>query len=494
MYERFTDRARKVMQLANQEAQRFNHQYIGTEHILLGLAEEGSGVAANVLKNLDIGLRKIRLEIEKIIQAGPRDDSSWGGKLPQTPRAKKVIEYSIEEARNLDHKYVGTEHLLLGLLREREGVAAQVLMNLGAKLADVRAEVLNLLGHNLPSEGGAGGERTAGKGKSKMPTLDSLCRDVSELARQGKLGPVIGRATEIERVIQVLACRDKSPIVLLSDSRFLRTYVIDGLARMLDDGRYQDVFQGMRVLAVKGASVLGGAALAQGGEKVLQSIRREARGGRALLFVNDFHLLFRTDSADAVWEAFLLQVRLDGIAWIGATSETLYRRYVEPYGESLGGFHEVRIAVASVPESVEILRGLREHYEEYHRVEIRDEALAAAVELSDRHLPGRCLPDKAIDVIDRAGALIRLRTAARPPDLKECDARIEQFDQEKEAAIAEGDFEKAARLRDQADKVKREKERKEREWREKQKDKVGVVDEETVRRVVAEVAGDPPRS
>src|SRR6202050_4603827 len=223
MYERFTDRARKVMQLANQEAQRFNHEYIGTEHVLLGLIKEGSGVAANVLKNLDVDLRKIRLEVEKIVQSGP--DMVTMGKLPQTPRAKKVIEYAMEEARNLNHNYVGTEHLLLGLLREQEGVAAQVLMNLGLKLEDVREEVLNLLGHNMPNEsesggggGGGGTERTSSKGKSKTPALDSFGRDLTELARQGKLDPVIGRQNEIERVIQILSRRQKNNPVLLGEA------------------------------------------------------------------------------------------------------------------------------------------------------------------------------------------------------------------------------------------------------------------------------------
>src|SRR5215212_11871154 len=233
MYERFTDRARKVMQLANQEAQRFNHEYIGTEHILLGLVKEGSGVAANVLKNLDIDLRKIRLEVEKIVQSGP--DMVTMGKLPQTPRAKKVIEYSIEEARNLGHNYVGTEHLLLGLLREQEGVAAQVLMNLGLKLEDVREEVLNLLGHNpMPNEnepsggGGGGGEgrTSSGRQKSKTPALDSFGRDLTELARQGKLDPVIGRANEIERVIQVLSRRTKNNPVLLGEAGVGKTAIV----------------------------------------------------------------------------------------------------------------------------------------------------------------------------------------------------------------------------------------------------------------------------
>src|SRR5947199_4382574 len=235
MYERFTDRARKVMQLANQEAQRFNHEYIGTEHILLGLVKEGSGVAANVLKNLDVDLRKIRLEVEKIVQTGPGSEMVTMGKLPQTPRAKKVIEYSIEEARNLNHNYVGTEHLLLGLLREQEGVAAQVLMNLGLKLEDVREEVLNLLGHNMPNEseaggggGGGGGERTSSKGKSKTPALDSFGRDLTELARQGKLDPVIGRQNEIERVIQVLSRRTKNNPVLLGEAGVGKTAIVDG--------------------------------------------------------------------------------------------------------------------------------------------------------------------------------------------------------------------------------------------------------------------------
>src|SRR3984957_3249647 len=238
MYERFTDRARKVMQLANQEAQRFNHEYIGTEHILLGLVKEGTGVAANVLKNLDIDLRKIRLEVEKIVQAGP--DMVTMGKLPQTPRAKKVIEYSIEEARQLNHNYVGTEHLLLGLLREQEGVAAQVLMNLGLKLEDVREEVLNLLGHNMESSesgsgggGGGGSERPAGKTKTKTPALDSFGRDLTELARQGKLDPVIGRSNEIERVVQILSRRTKNNPVLLGEAGVGKTAIVEGLAQMI---------------------------------------------------------------------------------------------------------------------------------------------------------------------------------------------------------------------------------------------------------------------
>src|SRR5881296_96814 len=264
MYERFTDRARKVMQLANQEAQRLNHEYIGTEHILLGLVKEGSGVAANVLKNLDVDLRKIRLEVEKIVQTGPGSEMVTMGKLPQTPRAKKVIEYSIEEARNLSHNYVGTEHLLLGLLREQEGVAAQVLMNLGLKLEDVREEVLNLLGHNMPNEsesgggGGGGGERAASRSKSKTPALDSFGRDLTELARQGKLDPVIGRANEIERVIQILSRRQKNNPVLLGVAGVGKTAIVEGLAQLIVDSNVPELLRDRRLVVLDLAMMVAG--------------------------------------------------------------------------------------------------------------------------------------------------------------------------------------------------------------------------------------------
>ncbi|HKD36743.1 MAG TPA: Clp protease N-terminal domain-containing protein, partial [Pirellulales bacterium] len=267
MYERFTDRARKVMQLANQEAQRFNHEYIGTEHVLLGLIKEGSGVAANVLKNLDIDLRKIRLEVEKLVQSGP--DMVTMGKLPQTPRAKKVIEYSMEEARNLNHNYVGTEHILLGLLREQEGVAAQVLMNLGLKLEDVREEVLSLLGHGLEGgeateRGGSGGERGSGQettgksGKSKTPALDSFGRDLTELARQGKLDPVIGREKEIERAIQILCRRTKNNPVLLGEAGVGKTAIVEGFAQRVVDGNVPELLSDRRIVVLDLAMMVAG--------------------------------------------------------------------------------------------------------------------------------------------------------------------------------------------------------------------------------------------
>jgi ATP-dependent Clp protease ATP-binding subunit ClpC len=497
MYERFTDRARKVMQLANQEAQRFNHEYIGTEHILLGLVKEGSGVAANVLKNLDIDLRKIRLEVEKIVQSGP--DMVTMGKLPQTPRAKKVIEYSIEEARNLNHNYVGTEHLLLGLLREQEGVAAQVLMNLGLKLEDVREEVLNLLGHNMDSGegggGGGGGERTASKGKSKTPALDSFGRDLTDLARQGKLDPVIGRQNEIERVIQVLSRRTKNNPVLLGEAGVGKTAIVEGLAQLVVDSNVPELLRDRRIVVLDLAMMVAGTKYRGQFEERIKAVMNEVRRAKnTILFIDELHTLVGAGGAEGAIDASnVLKPALarGEIQCIGATTLDEYRKYIEKDGALERRFQQIIVNPPSRDETVEILRGLRDRYEAHHRVQIKDEALNAAVELSDRYISGRCLPDKAIDVIDEAGARVRLKAMTRPPDLKELDAQIEQLNQEKEAAVAEQDFEKAAHLRDQADKHKKKKELITREWREKSKEIDGVVDEEVIAEVVSKMTGVP---
>jgi ATP-dependent Clp protease ATP-binding subunit ClpC len=503
MYERFTDRARKVMQLANQEAQRFNHEYIGTEHILLGLVKEGSGVAANVLKNLDIDLRRIRLEVEKIVQAGP--DMVTMGKLPQTPRAKKVIEYSIEEARNLNHNYVGTEHLLLGLLREQEGVAAQVLINLGLKLEDVREEVLNLLGHNMPTEesGGSGGgggstsggERTGGKGKSKTPALDSFGRDLTDLARQGKLDPVIGRQNEIERVIQVLSRRTKNNPVLLGEAGVGKTAIVEGLAQMVVDSNVPELLRDRRIVVLDLAMMVAGTKYRGQFEERIKAVMNEVRRAKnTILFIDELHTLVGAGGAEGAIDASnVLKPALarGEIQCIGATTLDEYRKYIEKDGALERRFQQIIVNPPSTTETVEILRGLRDRYEAHHRVQIKDEALTSAVDLSDRYISGRCLPDKAIDVIDEAGARVRLKAMTRPPDLKELDAQIEQLNQEKEAAVAEQDFEKAAHLRDQADKLKKKKEQINREWREKSKEIDGVVDEEVIREVISKMTGVP---
>src|SRR2546429_21828 len=499
MYERFTDRARKVMQLANQEAQRLNHEYIGTEHILLGLVKEGSGVAANVLKNLDIDLRKIRLEVEKLVQSSP--EVGTPGKLPQTPRAKKVIEYSIEEARNLNHNYVGTEHLLLGLLREQEGVAAQVLMNLGLKLEDVREEVLNLLGHNMPNEsetgggGGGGGERTANKGKSKTPALDSFGRDLTELARQGKLDPVIGRSNEIERVIQVLSRRSKNNPVLLGEAGVGKTAIVEGLAQLVVDSNVPELLRDRRIVVLDLAMMVAGTKYRGQFEERIKAVMNEVRRAKnTILFIDELHTLVGAGGAEGAIDASnVLKPALarGEIQCIGATTLDEYRKYIEKDAALARRFQEIIVNPPSKDETVEILRGLRDRYEAHHKVQIKDEALDAAVELSDRYISGRYLPDKAIDVIDEAGARVRLKAMTRPPDLNELDAQIEQMNQGKEAAVAEQDFEKAAHLRDQADKLKKKKEGITREWREKSKEIDGVVDEEVIAEVVSKMTGVP---
>src|SRR5579883_8729 len=496
MYERFTDRARKVMQLANQEAQRFNHEYIGTEHILLGLLKEGSGFAANVLKNLDVDLRKIRNEVEKIVQAGP--DMVTMGKLPQTPRAKKVIEYSIEEARNLNHNYVGTEHLLLGLLREQEGVAAQVLMNLGLKLEDVREEVLNLLGHNMAAEeqaGGGAGERQGSKGKSKTPALDSFGRDLTELARQGKLDPVIGRQNEIERVIQVLSRRTKNNPVLLGEAGVGKTAIVEGLAQLVVDSNVPELLRDRRIVVLDLAMMVAGTKYRGQFEERIKAVMNEVRRAKnTILFIDELHTLVGAGGAEGAIDASnVLKPALarGEIQCIGATTLDEYRKYIEKDAALARRFQPIIVNPPSMAETVEILKGLRDRYEAHHRVQITDAALKSAVELSERYITGHCLPDKAIDVIDEAGARVRLKGMTRPPDLKELDEKIEKLNQEKEAAVMDQDFERAAALRDQSEKLRKEKETQQKQWREKAKETDGIVDEEVVAEVVSKMTGVP---
>jgi ATP-dependent Clp protease ATP-binding subunit ClpC len=499
MYERFTDRARKVMQLANQEAQRFNHEYIGTEHILLGLVKEGSGVAANVLKNLDIDLRKIRIEVEKIVQTGP--DMVTMGKLPQTPRAKKVIEYAMEEARNLNHNYVGTEHLLLGLLREQEGVAAQVLMNLGMKLDDVRDEVLNLLGHGLESaEGGAVTERTeAGAqrsgSRSKTPALDSFGRDLTELAKQKKLDPVIGREREIERVIQILCRRQKNNPVLLGEAGVGKTAIVEGFAQMVVDGLVPDLLAEQRIIVLDLAMMVAGTKYRGQFEERIKAVMNEVRRAKnTMLFIDELHTLVGAGGAEGAIDASnVLKPALSRgeLQVIGATTLDEYRKYVEKDSALERRFQTVMVNPPSPAQAVEILKGLRERYEEHHRVQITDDALESAVEMSTRYISSRCLPDKAIDVIDESGARVRLKSMVRPPDLKEIEDEIQRLNQAKEDAVAEQQFEKAASLRDQADKLRRKKDQLTDEWREKSKQTDGVVDAEVVAEVVAKITGIP---
>ena len=502
MYERFTDRARKVMQLANQEAQRFNHEYIGTEHILLGLIKEGSGVAANVLKNLDVDLRKIRLEVEKLVQSGP--DMVTMGKLPQTPRAKKVIEYSMEEARNLNHNYVGTEHILLGLLREQEGVAAQVLMNLGLKLEEVREEVLNLLGHGMEgaegterggSGGGGGGGEPQRGGKSKTPALDSFGRDLTELARQGKLDPVIGREKEIERLMQILSRRTKNNPVLLGEAGVGKTAIVEGFAQRVVEGNVPELLMDRRVVVLDLAMMVAGTKYRGQFEERIKAVMNEVRRAKnTVLFIDELHTLVGAGGAEGAIDASnVLKPALSRgeIQCIGATTLDEYRKYIEKDSALERRFQMVMVEPSSKDETVEILKGLRDRYEKHHHVQITDDAVEAAVELSSRYITGRCLPDKAIDVIDESGARVHLKSMTRPPDLKEIDEEVERLNKEKEEAVANQDFEKAAALRDQADKLKKKKSTITREWREKSREADGVVDEEVIAEVVSKMTGIP---
>ena len=502
MYERFTDRARKVMQLANQEAQRFNHEYIGTEHVLLGLIKEGSGVAANVLKNLDVDLRKIRLEVEKLVQSGP--DMVTMGKLPQTPRAKKVIEYSMEEARNLNHNYVGTEHILLGLLREQEGVAAQVLMNLGLKLEEVREEVLNLLGHGLEGAetergGRGGGEGETGregrKGKSKTPALDSFGRDLTELARQKKLDPVIGREREIERAIQILSRRTKNNPVLLGEAGVGKTAIVEGFAQRVVEGNVPELLLERRIVVLDLAMMVAGTKYRGQFEERIKAVMNEVRRAKnTILFIDELHTLVGAGGAEGAIDASnVLKPALarGEIQCIGATTLDEYRKYIEKDSALARRFQEILVDPTTPDDTREILRGLRDRYEEHHRVQITDDAVETAVELSDRYITGRCLPDKAIDVIDEAGARVRLKSMSKPPNLKEIDDEVEELNRQKEEAVANQDFEQAASLRDQADKLKKKKQQITKEWREKSRENGGVVDEDVIAEVVSKMTGIP---
>jgi ATP-dependent Clp protease ATP-binding subunit ClpC len=499
MYERFTDRARKVMQLANQEAQRFNHEYIGTEHVLLGLIKEGSGVAANVLKNLDVDLRKIRLEVEKLVQSGP--DMVTMGKLPQTPRAKKVIEYSMEEARNLNHNYVGTEHILLGLLREQEGVAAQVLMNLGLKLEEVREEVLNLLGHGVdegpePRGGGiGGGHEPQRSGKSKTPALDSFGRDLTELARQDKLDPVIGRENEIQRTMQILSRRTKNNPVLLGEAGVGKTAIVEGFAQRVVNGDVPELLLERRIVVLDLAMMVAGTKYRGQFEERIKAVMNEVRRAKnTILFIDELHTLVGAGGAEGAIDASnVLKPALSRgeIQCIGATTLDEYRKYIEKDSALDRRFQLVMVEPSTKKETIDILRGLRDRYEQHHHVQITDDAVDAAVELSGRYITGRCLPDKAIDVIDEAGARVHLKSMTRPPDLKEIDEEVEQLNKEKEEAVANQDFEKAAALRDQADKLRKKKQTITREWREKSRETDGVVDEDVIAEVVSKITGIP---
>jgi ATP-dependent Clp protease ATP-binding subunit ClpC len=497
MFERFTDRARKVMALANQEAQRFNHEYIGTEHILLGLVKEGSGVGANVLKNLNVDLRKVRMEVEKLVKSGP--EMVTMGKLPQTPRAKRVIEYAIEEARNLNHNYVGTEHLLLGLLREQDGVAAQVLIHLGLKLEEVREEVLNLLGAGVEPEESAAmnppGEAAPAKGKSKTPALDSFGRDLTELAREGKLDPVIGRAAEIERVITVLCRRMKNNPVLLGEAGVGKTAIVEGLAQKIINRQVPELLHERRIVILDLALMVAGTKYRGQFEERIKAVMNEVRRARnVILFIDELHTLVGAGGAEGAIDASnVLKPALSRgeIQCIGATTFDEYRKYIEKDAALARRFQSIHVDEPSMEHTLDILRGLRDRYEAHHRVQITDMAIRAAAELSHRYITGRVLPDKAIDVIDEAGARVRIKSMTLPPDLADLEREIERLSVEKDEAVKNADYERAAELRDKCETLRMKKESIQRDWKDVAKETEGVVDEIVIGEVVSRMTGIP---
>ena len=503
MFERLTDRARKVMALANQEAQRFNHEYIGTEHILLGLVKEGSGVGANVLKHLEIDLRKVRLEVEKLVKSGP--DMVTMGKLPQTPRAKKVIEYAIEEARSLNHNYVGTEHLLLGLLREQDGVAAQVLMNLGLKLEDVREEVLNLLGagvgqiEELDDEGmdspGETPSPSPRRGKSKTPALDSFGRDLTELAKKDELDPVIGRHKEIERLVQILCRRTKNNPVLLGEAGVGKTAIIEGLAQRIINNDVPDLLHGRRVVVLDLAMMVAGTKYRGQFEERIKAVMNEVkRAKNILLFIDELHTLVGAGGAEGAIDASnVLKPALSRgeIQCIGATTFDEYRKYIEKDNALERRFQSIIVNPPSTEDTIERLKGRRERYEQHHRVKFTDSAIHAAVELSNRYISDRVQPDKSIDVIDEAGARVRLKSMTKPPSMADLEEQLEMLKVKKDEAVKNADYETAASLRDEAEQLRTKKDDLQKEWREQMNEITSEVDDNIIAEVVSSMTGVP---
>jgi ATP-dependent Clp protease ATP-binding subunit ClpC len=500
MFDRFTDRAKKVMNLARQEAQRFNHEYLGTEHVLLGLVQEGSGVAANVLKNMGIDLTKIRSEVEKIVKTGPSMVTM--GQLPFTPRAKKVLELSMEEASNLGHNYIGTEHLLLGLIKENEGIAAQVLLNLGVKLEDVREEVLEFLGADTTEEEEEEGPSsetpgTTGGGKSKTPALDAFGRDLTELARQGKLDVVIGRDSEIERVIQILSRRTKNNPVLLGEPGVGKTAIVEGLAQRIIDSEVPELLRGKRIVVLDLALMVAGTKYRGQFEERIKAVMTEVRRVRdVVLFIDELHTLVGAGGAEGAIDASnVLKPALSRgeIQCIGATTLDEYRKHIEKDGALERRFQSVNVEPPTPDEAVAILKGLRDRYEAHHRVHYTDEALETAVELSTRYINNRFLPDKAIDVMDEAGARVRIKSMVPPPDLKEISSEIERLDREKDEAVTAQDFELAAKLRDQAYQQRKKKEEMQKAWRSEQanREETDEVDAEIIAETVSKMTGIP---
>ncbi|MBI1976804.1 MAG: AAA family ATPase, partial [Candidatus Omnitrophica bacterium] len=468
MFNRFTERARKVVLLAKEEAKRFNHDYIGTEHVLLGLIREGEGVAAAVLQKLGLSPDNIRLEVEKLVQPGPATMVS--GDIPFTPKAKKVIELAMDEARALGHNYIGTEHLLLGLIREGEGVASQVLLNMGLDLNKVRNEVMNLLGSAMPGptqQQGSGGGSAQGQ-RTKTPALDAFGRDLTALAREGKLDPVVNRKDEIERVIQILGRRTKNNPVLLGEAGVGKTAIVEGLAQLIVRGEIPEILKDKRVVILDLALMVAGTKYRGQFEERIKAVMDELkRSENVIIFIDELRTLVGAGAAEGAIDASnILKPALarGEIQCIGATTLDEYRKYIEKDAALERRFQTIIVEPPSVEETFEILKGLRDKYEAHHRVKFTDSSLEAAAKLSDRYISGRFLPDKAIDLIDESGSRARLSIMTAPEGLKELEAKLETIRKEKESAVKGQDFEKAAKFRDQEREAKEALDKARKDW------------------------------
>ena len=491
MFERFTDRARRVVVLAQEEARMLNHNYIGTEHILLGLIHEGEGVAAKALESLGISLEAVRQQVEEIIGQGQQAPS---GHIPFTPRAKKVLELSLREALQLGHNYIGTEHILLGLIREGEGVAAQVLVKLGADLNRVRQQVIQLLSGYQGKEPATAGGPAEGTPSSSL-VLDQFGRNLTAAAREGQLDPVIGRGKEIERVMQVLSRRTKNNPVLIGEPGVGKTAIVEGLAQDIIRGEVPETLKDKQLYTLDLGALVAGSRYRGDFEERLKKVLKEIKTrGDIVLFIDEMHTLVGAGAAEgAIDAASILKPMLarGELQTIGATTLDEYRKYIEKDAALERRFAPVQVDAPDVEHTVEILRGLRDRYESHHRVSITDSALEAAARLSDRYISDRQLPDKAIDLIDEAGSRLRIRRMTAPPDLREFDDRIADVRKEKESAIDAQDFEKAASLRDVEKNLLAEKAEREREWKAGDLDVVAEVDEKLIGEVLALMTGIP---
>ena len=498
----FTPRAQQVLALARKEADRFNHNFVGTEHLLLGLIKLGQGVAVNVLQKMGLDLETVRLEVEKQVGTGP--DQKQVGNIPYTPRVKKVLNLASKEAKQLQHTYVGTEHILLGLLREGDGVAARVLKNLDIDIEQTRQEILKELDPNFAmsdeemeedEEGEEEAPTKGGKKGNKTPALRAFGRDLTEIARKGEMDPVIGRADEIERVIQILCRRTKNNPVLLGEAGVGKTAIVEGLAQEIIAGNVPEILRDRRVVTLDLALMVAGTKYRGQFEERIKAVMDEIRRAKnVILFIDELHTIVGAGSAEGTMDASnIIKPALSRaeLQCVGATTLNEYRKYIEKDAALERRFQTVKVEAPSIDEAVEILKGLRVKYEDHHHAEISDEAVEASVRLSDRYITARYLPDKAIDVMDEAGSRARIKTMTRPPEIKELEQKIEEIKEKKEEAIKEQDFERAAAMRDEEKQAKENLETSMEEWKAASADNRVVISDEDIMQVISKWTGIP---